>query len=117
MKVICAKPPPSPTGQVLEVNPWVTVGVEYQVVSVSAVPGRRVMLQIVTDDGRTLGLFDSSSFKTIDSSIPERWRADIDERGILRLAPDAWLARGFWEAYYDGDPAAIEAVNFELQRQ
>jgi hypothetical protein len=115
MKVICTKVPPSPTGEVLDTSPWVTVDAEYEVVSVIAEPARRVLVQIVTDDG-SLGLFDSTSFMTVDGTVPEGWTARVGEDGVLELAPTAWLAPGFWEAYYDGDPAAIDAVTSELQR-
>lgn len=114
MKVICTKVPPSPTGEVLDTNPWVTVDAEYVVASVIAEPGRRVLLQIVTDDG-TLGLFDSASFMTTDGAMPVSWTARVGEGGVLELAPAAWLAPGFWEAYYDGEPSAVDAVESELQ--
>lgn len=116
MKVICTNVPMSPTGEMLETSPWVTVGAEYRVVSVVAEPARRVLVQIVTDDG-SLGLFDSTNFMTVDGAVPERWTARIGEGGVLELAPTAWLAPGFWEAYYDGDSDAVDAVESELRRR
>jgi len=114
MKVICTKVPLSPTGEVLDSSPWVTVDAEYDVVSVIAEPARRLLVQIVTDDG-SLGLFDSANFMTVDGAMPESWAARIGEGGVLELAPAAWLAPGFWEAYYDGAPSAVDAVESELQ--
>lgn len=116
MKVICTKVPPSPSGEALEASPWVTVDVEYMVVSVLAEPDRRVQIQVVADDGRSLAWFDSTNFMTLDGAMPESWTASIGEGGVLELAPTAWLTPGFWEAYYDGDPAAVDAVEAELQR-
>ncbi|WP_158607472.1 hypothetical protein [Flexivirga caeni] len=52
---------------------------------------------------------------TVDGAIPESWTARIGEGGVLELAPAAWLALGIWEAYYDGDPTAVDAVESELQ--
>ena len=98
----------------MDASPWVTVDAEYVVVSVIAEPARRVLLQIVTDDG-TLGLFDSASFMTVDGAMPESWTARVGEGGVLELAPTAWLAPGFWEAYYDGDRLAVDAVESELR--
>lgn len=115
MKVICTKVPASPTGEPIEASPWVTVGAEYDVVSVIAEPARRVLVQIRTDDG-SLGLFDSVNFMTTDGILPASWSTRIAEGGILELAPAAWLTPGFWEAFYDGDPAAVAAVETELQR-
>jgi hypothetical protein len=114
MKVICTKVPPSPTGEALEASPWVTVDAEYDVVSVIAEPARRLLVQIVTDDG-SLGLFDSANFMTVDGAIPASWASRIGEGGVLELAPAAWLTPGFWESYYDGDPSAVDAVEAELQ--
>lgn len=115
MKVICTKVPPSPAGEALDASPWVTVDAEYDVVSVLAEPAGHVRVQIVTDDGRSLAWFDSMNFMTVDGAVPERWTARIGEGGVLELAPTAWLAPGFWEAYYDGDPSAVDAVESELQ--
>jgi hypothetical protein len=115
MKVICTKVPPSPTGEALDASPWVTVDAEYDVVSVLAEPDRQVQLQIITDDGRSLAWFDSTNFMTVDGAIPESWTARVGEGGVLELAPASWLAPGFWEAYYDGDPSATDAVEAELR--
>ncbi len=80
-----------------------------------AEPAGQVQVQIVTDDGRSLAWFDSTSFMTIDGAVPERWTVRIGEGGVLEIAPTAWLAPGFWEAYYDGDPSVVDAVESELQ--
>lgn len=114
MRVICTKLPLSPTGETLDSSPWVRVDAEYVVVAVIAEPARRLLLQIETDDG-SLGLFDSANFMTVDASIPRRWIARVGEGGVLELAPAAWLTPGFWEAYYDGEPAAVDAVQSELE--
>lgn len=111
---LIVKVPLSPTGEVLDSSPWVTVDAEYDVVSVIAEPARRLLVQIVTDDG-SLGLFDSANFMTVDGVMPASWTARIGEGGVLEFAPAAWLAPGVWEAYYDGDPSAADAVEAELQ--
>jgi hypothetical protein len=117
MKVICTTLPPSPDGEPLKSSPWVTLHADYHVLSVLAVPGRPVQIQILTDNGRTLGWYDSEYFMTVDDTVPDSWSVRIGERGVLNLAPTAWLAPAFWDAYYDDDePAAIEAVEAELRR-
>jgi len=115
MKVICTTVPPAPTGEVLDASAWVTVDSVYHVVSVLAEPDRQVQLQIVTDDGRSLAWFESTNFMTVDGAMPESWTVRIGEGGVLELGPAAWLAPGFWEAYYDGDPSAADTVEAELQ--
>lgn len=114
MNVIYIEVPPSPSGETVDASHWVTVDAEYRVVSVLAEPDRRVRLQIVTDDGRSLAWFDSTNFMTVDGAVPESWTAQIGEGGVLELAPASWLVPGFWEAYDDGDPAAADAVETEL---
>lgn len=52
---------------------------------------------------------------TVDGAIAESWTAQIGEGGVLELAPVSWLAPGFWEAYYDGDPSVTDAVEAELR--
>ena len=116
MKVICTKVPPTPNGEAPAASPWVTVDAEYHVVSVLAEPGGQVQVQILTDDGRSLAWFDSLNFMTVDGTVSERWTARIGEGGVLELAPKAWLVPGFWEAYYDGEASAVDAVESELQR-
>lgn len=115
MKVICTRVPPAPTGEVLDASVWVSVNSEYHVVSVLMEPERQVLLQIVTDDGRGLAWVESTNFMTVDGVMPESWAARIGEGGVLELGPPAWLAPGFWEAYYDGDPSAADAVGSELR--
>lgn len=115
MKVLCTQLPVSPLGEVLASNAWVTVGSKYHVVSILAEPARSVQLQIVTDDGRSLAWFSSTYFATVDETVPDRWVSRIGSGGVLALAPAALLAPGFWEAYYDGEPSAVEAMETEFR--
>lgn len=115
MKVICTRLPAPVDGTEVHSSPWVTLDSEYHVVSLLAEPAGRVQLQIVTDDGQSLAWFDSSDFMTVDGNLPGSWTARVGEGGELELAPESWLAAGFWEAYYDGDPTAVEAVSSELE--
>jgi hypothetical protein len=114
MKVICTRLPAPVDGMDLESSPWITLHSEYHVVSLLAEPGG-VQLQIVTDDGRSLGWFDSTNFLTVDGSLPHNWAARVGEGGALELGPQDWLVPGFWESYYDGDPTTAEAVAAALR--
>ncbi|MFE9751444.1 hypothetical protein ACFYOT_41605 [Saccharothrix saharensis] len=66
------------------------------------------------DDDRGAMLLDSRMFVTVDTRIPANWVCVIDERGGLRLGPATWLEPGFWESYYDGNPAAVATFDREL---
>ncbi|XBB66146.1 hypothetical protein ABFU82_18785 [Nocardioides sp. WV_118_6] len=74
-----------------------------------------MLIQIITDDGRSLAWFDSLNFEASDGSVPDRWTVRIGPGGTVALAPASWLVPGFWEAYYDGDPSATQAVEAELR--
>jgi hypothetical protein len=115
MKVMCTSLPLRPDGEPFDRHPWLTLHAEYHVVSVNAVPEFYVHLRILTDEG-SLGLWESKYFMTVDDTVPDSWTVRVAEDGVLRLAPTAWHAVGFWEAYYDDDPVAIEAVEAELRR-
>jgi hypothetical protein len=114
MRILCTKLPAPLDGMFLEASPWVTLHREYFVVSMLAEPGGRVQLQVLTDD-RSLAWFDSTNFMTVDGRLPGNWSIRIGEGGALELAPAVWLAPGFWEAYYDGDVTAADAVADELR--
>jgi len=115
MRVYCIRVP-SPLPHIeIDVSPWVSLHREYLVASVLATPGSRVQLQLVTDDGASLGWFDADHFMTVDNNIPATWAARVTENGVLELAPEAWLRDGFWEAFYDGDELARHQVDSELE--
>ncbi|MDR6637086.1 hypothetical protein [Paenarthrobacter nitroguajacolicus] len=82
----------------------------------TAYPDRRVDLQLHTDDGRSLGLFDSWGFRTVDGSVSATCEARIGKGGVLEFAPPEWLSPGFWENYYDGDQEAAKIVQTELSK-
>ena len=114
MKVRCVRLPVAVDGVRPVPSPWLTVDREYTVVSVLAEFGGRVQLQLVTDDDPTLGWFDSDCFRTVDPEVPRTWSARVGDGGTLELAPGDWLAEGFWERFYDGDPVARDSVDREL---
>ena len=116
MKVMCIRIPGVLDGTTLESSPWLTLDATYTVTSIGAEPSGRLVVQVITDHRGQLGWFESSAFLTVDATIPENWVARVGESGHLDLCPEAWLAPGFWEAYYDGDAAAAQSVEAELRR-
>ncbi|ASN20167.1 hypothetical protein [Arthrobacter sp. YN] len=116
MKVRCTQLLTNDGRGTLESSPWLTLDAEYHVVSLLAYPGGRVLLRLLADNENGLALFDSTAFITVDGTVPDSWEARIREGGTLVFAPTSWLVPGFWEDYYDGDPAAAEAVRQELNK-
>ncbi|TCC48813.1 hypothetical protein E0H75_19770 [Kribbella capetownensis] len=114
MRVVCVDVPVPVIGMEVESSPWVTLDREYVVLAISAEAGGRVQLQLVTDDKDTLGWFDAGCFVCVEGDVPSTWVVRLGEKGLLELGPEAWLAPGFWEAYYDGDASAADAVESQL---
>ncbi|WP_322747570.1 MULTISPECIES: hypothetical protein [unclassified Frankia] len=116
MRVLCTRIISPVTSGSIEDSAWVRLGGEYIVISVLACPGRRIELQIVGDDVRAPGLWDSEMFMTVDDRLPSNWVAKVGEGGVVELAPRRWLEPGFWEAYFDRDPDAVAAYEDELRQ-
>ncbi|MFF4415539.1 hypothetical protein ACFYY8_23655 [Streptosporangium sp. NPDC001559] len=105
----------STTGEPLEFSPYLTIGAEYVVLSISVTPNGYCRLQIVGDDGGSPGLFEAEMFTTISDSVPSIWVSQIEDRGGLTIGPSRWLKEGFWYAYFDDSPAEMAA--FEEDRE
>ena len=114
MKVACVQLISPVDGKPMTDSAWVKVDAEYLVLSVFAVPGGRVQVQILTEDGQSAGWFDAAMFMTSDASVPPNWIVNIRDGGELELTPARWAAPGFWESFYDGDPQARSAFAEEL---
>jgi hypothetical protein len=114
MRVVCTRLPLLPDGTTQLDSPWLTEQAEYVVVSLLAEPDGGVQLHLVTDDPMSLGWFDSRNFKTVEASVPRSWAVTVSEEGVVEFAPASWLIPGFWEAYYEGDSSAKQAVEAEL---
>jgi hypothetical protein len=116
MEVRCVEVPDAPDGTKQDYSYWVTVGKSYTVTSILIKnSGRNSSLQIVDND-RSLGIFDAKYFVTVDETIPSNWVIRLRPSGVMDLGPASWLEWGFWEAYYDDDPAAVAAVRLEVDR-
>lgn len=115
MKVFCVKViNPTTNEEVLE-HPGVRLHGEYRVLSILVQPGRGAKFRIVTDDG-TPALFNAAMFATSDGNLPPNWVVRASETGVVEIAPAKWLQPGFWERFFDGDPAAREDFAAEQER-
>lgn len=88
---------------------WLRDGTEYEVLELTAYPGRRVDLRLASEQGGVPALFDSALFATTDDAIPSDWAARVIDDGVVKVGPREWLEPGFWEAYFDDEPDAVAA--------
>lgn len=94
------------TGEFEESSPWATVGKTYVVLAISMTPDQPVRFRLIGDDAGTPVLFDSRMFELVSDEIPSSWRVDLVADGFVEMAPSSWLRQGFWDDYFDVDPAA-----------
>ena len=122
MRVLCLRLLNPVTGDQDRVSSWLAIGGEYLVLSVSATREKTTFRILGTDasvkritgaDRQEAGLWDSSMFRTVSTSIPSNWVCEANE-GRVALGPEAWLQPGFWVAYYDGDEEAAAVFEREL---
>ncbi len=116
MRVVCVYLQNPTTGESATTSPWLTMHHEYEVLEIYAYPGMRVEFRLLSDDGSTPALFDSAMFMTADGELPVSWVARLEEGGVLRIGPAGWMEEGFWEAYFDRDPLAVEAFERGVRR-
>jgi hypothetical protein len=64
----------------------------------------------------TPALVESEFFELVDASIPASWVALMGPAGGFSLEAKAWARPGFWEAFYDRDPEAMDLYEAEKSR-
>lgn len=84
---------------------WLTDGKTYVVLEVGANPEGRNWFRVECDDG-TPALFDSRGFVLVSNRVPTTWEVELRGGGSLTFGPPEFLQRGFWEDFFDGQPAA-----------
>ena len=115
MRVKCTQIVNSITGRVETESPWLTVGRNYTVLALLAIPNREVLLRLLADDQRTPGLYSLRQFTLVSPNLPELWITVLHPDGALELLPREWAKEGFWDSYFDGESRALET--FEAVRQ
>ena len=113
MRVVCQKIVNPATLEIEERNPWISVGREYVVLEILAVPGSYIHLRIDLDSSVS-SVWDAAMFETIDQSVPSNWVVEIASDGQLSIGPARWIEAGFWERYFEGDELAIGIFEREV---
>ncbi|MET7602432.1 hypothetical protein ABZU45_06325 [Streptomyces avermitilis] len=88
-------------------------GAEYPVLEVFTPHGKNALFRIEFIQGEDSALFDSRAFTVTSNSLPTTWRYFQFDTGSTALRPESWSQTGFWEAYYDRDPWAVEVYETE----
>lgn len=107
----------SSTGDELTAHDSMTVGAEYVVIAVVAVPGHDVLLRVI-ERGTQLAdlppgvpaLWRSQMFEVVSPSIPTSWAMEIRESGGVEIGPASWLRLGFWFDLIDATANSDEAL-------
>lgn len=87
-----------------------TPGRVYEVLAVSG-----DWYRLLSDDNRPY-LYPRDRFAVVDPREPEFWAEAWDD-GDRYASPPEWSASGFWEDYFDDDPAALEIVSNILRHR
>lgn len=116
MRVVCTALRSQAVGQPVSYDSWLELDAEYDVLEIHAGPDRRVLLRLMAGDAGTPALFDAAAFLVVDRKMPDCWEASVDEGGLLYIGPPEWREPGFWEAYFDREPAAVKTYHDVLDR-
>ena len=101
-------------GMPVERSSWLKVGSIYPVLTISTEPGQ-TRFRILGEEPIP-ALFDPAMFEVVSSVIPDAWAITMPRPGCISLAPEPWSRPGFWELFYDGDPAARACFEEERAR-
>lgn len=94
---------------------WITVGQQYDVLSVMFTPNKPAKLRIMADNGETPFLADAALFVMSTQAIPGNWAMEVLRDGVIEIGPASWMKPGFWERYFDGDPTAVRSFRGEVE--
>ncbi|MDT3397156.1 hypothetical protein RKE29_10950 [Streptomyces sp. B1866] len=86
---------------------------EYVVLEVYSRDDRNTRFRIEYSHLEHSALFDSRLFSVTSTKIPPSWEFFMLESGSFSLRPAFWNRPGFWEAFYDHEPWALEAYEQE----
>ena len=104
-------------GYEIEYSPWLTLGRVYHVMSIYVDQDGKISYGIITSHPKgewpQMGRYQSECFDVVSEIIPTNWR-EWARDGSSGMSPAAWQVPGFYEAFYDHDPATYPV--FERER-
>lgn len=113
MKVRCIKLVDS-RGNTLEKSPWLTLGKEYDVLTITFGTQQKWILRLVGDGLNGVALFPLDQFEIVSQKIPAPWIVTWNSKGTFEMTAEAWSQPEFWKRFYDGDTHARQI--FEQER-
>lgn len=103
------------TGHPMDKSPWLTVGRQYVALGVTVTSRRGIQFRVMSDDGHTPGLEDSRQFDVLSTAIPPDWAAIVNQNEFY-LGPREFQKPGFWEAFFDRKPEAVQTFSEVWER-
>ena len=100
-------------GRVQETSPWLTLGKVYHVLEIILGAVQKCHLRLIADGRNRTALFPMDDFEIVSPIVPTSWIVTWN-KGALKFAPNAWTKAGFWERFYDGEPAEIQIFDEEV---
>ena len=116
MKVKCVRLLDA-SGNDVAFSSWLTLGHVYHVMSVFVDKnGKRsfgIINRHLNGEWPQLGSHQAECFEIVSEVVPSNWKNWVNENSS-GASPAAWQVPGFYEAFYDHDPAAYPI--FERER-
>jgi hypothetical protein len=97
-------------------SPWLTIGKTYHVLAVELDSHNRWLLRLVGDCEPGVGLFPLTQFEIVSAKVPDTWVLSWNRGSQFELSPASWLARNFWDRYFDHDDDASRVFDYEMSR-
>ncbi len=97
-------------GTPIATSAWLTTGVVYHVLEIVS-DREGTKFRILGDEKNTPAYQLASQFEIVTNSIPKCWVVTFADHNFLMCAPAAWRENGFWDRFFDRDPAAINLFN------
>ena len=93
---------------IVESSSWLVLGHIYHVMSIFTDKNRKRRYGIINrhpeGEWPQLGSHQAECFEVVSELVPSNWREWVGE-GVSGISPVAWQAPGFYEDFYDHDPA------------
>lgn len=103
-------------GQEVAHSPWLDLGRTYHVMAMHVAPSGKRFFSIVSSqpDGEwpQMGNYQADCFEVVSDVLPSNWRDWFNENSS-GTSPAAWQKPGFYEAFYDHEPAAYSIFDRE----